>query len=357
VDRSDPQLGSSFVIHVRENEPLAPRTTLQLGGAARSFTEVRSDDDLRDALALARDRRWRVGILGGGSNLVVPDEGFDGLVIAMAMRGIDETTSGDRVRLTARAGEPWDPFVAHAIDRDLAGLECLGGIPGLVGATPIQNVGAYGQEVSSTIVEVRAFDRADGAFVTLGARACAFAYRDSRFKRAPDAFVVTDVTFELVRGGAPTIAYAELAKAIGERPTLREVRDTVVALRRKKAMVVDPGDPNTRSAGSFFTNPIVDGATHADVVARAAGLGAGDVPAFPQEDGRIKLAAGWLIERAGISKGLRRGNVGISDRHALALVNAGGGTTRELLALADEVVLRVKQVWGVMLEREPVLFA
>jgi UDP-N-acetylmuramate dehydrogenase len=345
------------VIDVREHEALAPRTTLELGGAARFFTEVGSDDALQEALAFARDRSLRVGILGGGSNLVVPDEGFDGLVIAMASRGIEETRVADRVRLSVRAGEPWDALVARAVDADLAGLECLGGIPGLVGATPIQNVGAYGQEVSSTIVEVRALDRAANRFVTLAASECGFAYRDSRFKRAPEAFVVTDVVFELTPGGAPTIAYTELQKALaGRRASLREVRDTVIALRRTKAMVVDPGDPNTRSAGSFFTNPIVDAATRDGVIVRAGALGAGDVPTFPQPDGRIKLAAGWLIERAGIHKGLRRGPVGISDRHALALVHAGGGTTRQLLALADEVVTRVNEVWGVTLEREPVLF-
>jgi UDP-N-acetylmuramate dehydrogenase len=349
------------MIAVREHEPLAPRTTLMLGGAARFFAQVNSDDELVEALAFARDRSLRVGILGGGSNLVVPDDGFDGLVIAITTRGIDESRAGDRVRLSVRAGESWDALVAHAVERELAGLECLGGIPGLVGATPIQNVGAYGQEVSSTIATVRALDRSSGRFVTLAASECAFAYRDSRFKRAPDAFVVTDVTFDLVRGGAPTIAYAELRKALGDRPrALREVRDTVIALRRSKAMVVDPGDPNTRSAGSFFTNPIVSKAVQDDVIARALAAGiaksASDVPTFPQDDGRIKLAAGWLIERAGIHKGLRRGPVGISDRHALALVHAGGGTTRELLALADEVVARVFDVWGVTLEREPVLF-
>ncbi len=348
---------------LRTNEPLSGRTTLGLGGAARHFVEIASDEDLADALAWARDRRLRVGVLGGGSNLVVPDEGFDGLVIAIASRGIVETRDGDRTRLAVRAGEIWDDLVARCVDADLAGVECLSGIPGLVGATPIQNVGAYGQEVSSTIVEVRAFDRTKERFVTMRPDACAFAYRDSGFKRAPDAFVVTDVVFSLVRGGRPTIAYAELQKKLGERAsvaTLREVRDTVIALRRGKAMVVDAGDPNTRSAGSFFTNPIVSDATRDDVIARAiargAALSAAEVPTFPQSKGVTKLAAGWLIERAGIAKGLRRGAVGISDKHALALVHHGGGTTRELLALADEVTNRVREVWGVQLEREPVVF-
>lgn len=351
----------SFSERVRTNEPLAPRTTLGLGGAARHFAEVTSDADLVDALAWARERKLAVGVLGGGSNLVVPDAGFDGLVLAIASRGIEEARIGDRVHLSVRAGEPWDELVARCVDHELAGLECLSGIPGLVGATPIQNVGAYGQEVSSTIVEVRAFDRAREHFVTLQASECAFAYRESRFKHAPDAFVVTDVVFALERGGPPTIAYAELAKKLGEgTPTLRQVRETVIALRRGKAMVIEPSDPDTRSAGSFFTNPIVDDAMRDDVIARALARGiakaATDVPTFPQPDGRTKLAAGWLIERAGIGKGLRRGPVGISSKHALALVHHGGGSTRELLALADEVVARVREAWGVVLEREPVLF-
>ena len=339
---------------VRENEPLAPRTTLGLGGSARYLAEIASDDDLVEALGWARSRGVRAVAIGGGSNLVVPDEGFGGLVLAIATRGVEQ--DGGRVR--ARAGEPWDALVARSVAADLAGLECLSGIPGHVGATPIQNVGAYGQEVASTIAEVRAYDRAHERFVTLRPEDCAFAYRDSRFKHAPDAFVVTDVTFSLAPGGAPTIAYAELAKKLGDRrASLVEVRETVIALRRGKAMVVDPADPSTRSAGSFFTNPIVDAMTRDDVVARARARGLADVPTYPQDDGRTKLAAGWLIERAGIAKGTRRGAVGISDKHALALVHHGGGTTRELLALEGEVIARVRQAWGVTLEREPVLLA
>jgi len=348
----------SVAARVRWNEPLAPRTTLELGGAARALVEVETDDDLVEAIAWARAQRLRIGVLGGGSNLVVPDAGFDGLVIAMASRGVDEARVGDRVELTARAGEPWDALVARAVAADLAGIECLAGIPGLVGATPIQNVGAYGQEVSSTIVRVRALERASGRFVTLAPDACAFGYRDSRFKRAPDAFVVTDVTFSLVPGGAPTIAYAELQKRIGDRATsLPEVRDAVIALRRAKSMVIDANDPNRRSAGSFFTNPIVTRDAADAVIARAVGRGiTSEVPTFPQDEGRVKLAAGWLIERAGIAKGMRRGAVGVSDRHALALVHHGGGTTRALLALADEIAKAVYDAWGVALEREPVLF-
>lgn len=351
----------SIVARLQRDQPLAPRTTLGLGGPARFLVEVTSDAALVDALAWARAEKQRVAVIGGGSNLVVADAGWDGLVIAMASRGIEilDETNG-RVRLRVQAGEPWDALVARAVADDLAGIECLAGIPGQVGATPIQNVGAYGQEVSGVIAAVHAYDREAERFVTIEAGACAFAYRDSRFKRAPEGHVVTSVELVLAQGGRPTIAYAELEKKLGARAphaTLAEVRETILGLRRSKAMVLDPADPSTRSAGSFFTNPIVDDATRDGVLARAKERGLAHVPTFPQPDGRTKLAAGWLIEQAGVAKGMRRGPVGISDKHALALVHHGGGTTRALLALADEVVTRVRDAWGVTLEREPVLLA
>ncbi len=349
----------SIAARLQRDLPLAPRTTLGLGGPARFLVEVRSDAELEEALAWARAEGQRVAVIGGGSNLVVADAGWDGLVIAMASRGVEVLDDdGARVHLRVSAGEPWDALVARAVDEDLAGIECLAGIPGQVGATPIQNVGAYGQEVSSVVRRVHAYDREAERFVAIEAAECAFGYRDSRFKRAPEGHVVTSVELVLARGGPPTIAYAELAKKLGERgksATLAEVRQTVIALRRAKAMVLDPADPHTRSAGSFFTNPIVDDRARDDVLARAKARGLAQVPTYPQHDGRTKLAAGWLIEQAGVPKGLRRGAVGISDKHALALVHHGGGTTRELLALADEVAGRVREAWGVTLEREPVL--
>jgi UDP-N-acetylmuramate dehydrogenase len=353
---------------VQEHVPLAARTTLELGGPARFFVEARDEDDAARAIAWAKGRGVSVSLLGGGSNLVVGDAGVDGLVLAVAWRGVHVEAAhfddGGHVEVTAAAGEPWDAFVAMCVARDLAGLECLSGIPGLVGATPIQNVGAYGQDVSQTIVRIRVLDRTSGEVRTLPSSELGFGYRDSALKQAPDAFVVLDVTFRLERGGAPRLAYAELTRALaseaGDKPTLSQVRDVVLRLRRQKSMVIDPADPNRRSAGSFFTNPLVTPALAEDVVARALVRGvitdAAQLPRWSEPDGRVKLAAGWLIERAGIEKGLRKGAVGISTAHALALVHHGGGTTAELLALEEHVRASVQATWGVTLVREPVLW-
>jgi UDP-N-acetylmuramate dehydrogenase len=302
-----------------------------------------------DALRWASTRALPVLVVGGGSNLVIGDGGFDGLVVRMATRGQAFSAPGaaGEVLATAAAGEPWDAFVAEAVARGLAGLECLSGIPGLAGATPIQNVGAYGQEVGETIRSVRAVERATGAIVELSPADCAFAYRDSAFRRAPERYVVLGVTFALRPGGAPTLRYRELADALaGSTATLADARATVLALRARKSMVIDPADPNRRSAGSFFTNPIVDAA-----VADALGP---EAPRWPAGPGRVKLSAGWLIEHAGISKGTRRGAVGVSSRHALALVHHGGGTTADLIALAREVRAAVLARFGVTLSPEPI---
>jgi UDP-N-acetylmuramate dehydrogenase len=302
-----------------------------------------------DALRWASTRALPVLVVGGGSNLVIGDGGFDGLVVRMATRGQAFSAPGaaGEVLATAAAGEPWDAFVAEAVARGLAGLECLSGIPGLAGATPIQNVGAYGQEVGETIRSVRAVERATGEIVELSPADCAFAYRDSAFRRAPERYVVLGVTFALRAGGAPTLRYRELADALaGSTPTLADARAAVLALRARKSMVIDPADPNRRSAGSFFTNPIVDAA-----VAGALGPQA---PRWPAGPGRVKLSAGWLIEHAGIAKGTRRGAVGVSSRHALALVHHGGGTTAALIALAREVRAAVLARFGVTLSPEPI---
>lgn len=348
------------------NVPLGPRTTLELGGAAHRFVEARTDSEVGGALALAEQEGLPLFVLGGGSNLIVPDDGYDGLVLSMAMRGVATMPAvddrGERtMRVTAAAGEPWDEFVAYTVANGWQGLECLSGIPGLVGATPVQNVGAYGQDVSETIVAVGVVDRATKLSRTLTPRECQFAYRDSALKRDPTRYVVTWVCFELRPGGPPALKYAELQKALAGRaaPSLAEVRETVIALRRTKSMVLDAFDANRRSAGSFFTNPIVAPEAADEVVRRAIERGLAksptEVPRWPEKDGRVKLAAGWLIEKSGITKGLRRGNVGISSAHALALVHHGGGSTTELLALADHVRASVREAFGVELEREPVL--
>jgi UDP-N-acetylmuramate dehydrogenase len=346
---------------IRDDVPLAPLTTLELGGRARHLVEAADEATLLEALAWAEARGVPALVLGGGSNVVVADAGFPGLVVRVATRGRDYEYVGCEVRLTAAAGEPWDALVADTVARDLAGLECLSGIPGLAGATPIQNVGAYGQEVADTIRSVRVFDRRDELVLELPASECAFGYRDSAFRRDPGRHVVLAVTFALRLEGAPTLRYRELADALaGEAPpTLAATRDTVLALRRRKSMVIDASDPNRRSVGSFFTNPIVTADVAEKLAARALAEGvvssASDVPRWPAGAGHAKLSAGWLIERAGIARGLKRGNVGVSSAHALALVHHGGGSTAELLALARHVRDTVRARFDITLTPEPIL--
>jgi UDP-N-acetylmuramate dehydrogenase len=352
------------VLPVRADVPLAPLTTLELGGSARHLVEAADDDTVVEALRWAEARGLPALILGGGSNVVIADRGWDGLVVRVATRGRRFAESPDgTVTLTVAAGEPWDDVVADTVARDLAGLECLSGIPGLVGATPIQNVGAYGQEVADTILSVTVLERASKRVHQLAASACAFAYRDSAFKHDPDRFVVLSVTFALRRGGAPALRYRELAEALasngGPPPTLGAVRAAVLALRRKKSMLIVDGDPNRRSVGSFFTNPIV-GAAEADAVAaRAVALGViarpDEMPRWPAAGGAIKLSAGWLIERAGIHTGQRRGAVGVSTAHALSLVHLGGGSTAALLELAREVGDAVHGRFAMTLLPEPTM--
>jgi UDP-N-acetylmuramate dehydrogenase len=344
--------------------PLAPRTTLGVGGPARWLVEAATEDDVRAALAFARERSVPTLVLGGGSNLLVADRGFEGLVLRVRTRGVrvvDEASTV--VRVDVGAGERWDDFVAHAVASGWAGVECLAGIPGDVGATPIQNVGAYGQEVRETIERVRVVDRATGEPAELDRDACAFGYRDSVFKReARDRWVVVAVSFALRPGGAPAVAYAELARCFAGRaaePSLAEVREAVVALRRSKSMVLDPDAENGKSAGSFFMNPTVSPEVAAEVRARAiahGALAAGEtMPAFPAADGRMKLSAGWLIERAGFPKGTSDGPVGLSTKHALAVVNRGGATASQIVAFALRVRDGVEARFGVALVAEPVL--
>ena len=358
-----------MTVSVRDDVPLAPLTTLELGGNARHLVEAADDDTVIEALRWAEARGLPALILGGGSNVVVADRGWDGLVVRIATRGRrfaeSSATWDGAVTLTAAAGEPWDDVVADTVARGLAGLECLSGIPGLVGATPIQNVGAYGQEVADTIRSVTVVERASQRIAELAPAACAFAYRDSAFKHDPDRFVVLAVTFALRPGGAPTLRYGELADTLAKGgrasppPTLAEVRAAVLALRRKKSMLIVDGDPNRRSVGSFFTNPIVGAAEADTVAARAVALGAiarpDEMPRWPAAGGAVKLSAGWLIERAGIRKGQRRGAVGVSTAHALALVHLGGGSTAELLELAREVRDAVHGRFAMTLLPEPTM--
>ena len=343
---------------IRHGVPLAPLTTLGLGGPAADFVEVQDEVALAEALGWADQRGRPIWILGGGSNVLISDEGLDGLVVRLSNRGLTVMEDGTRARLQIAAGEPWDEVVARAVASGLSGIECLSGIPGFAGATPIQNVGAYGQEIGDVLQNVRAYDRTAGTVVDLTPADCALSYRDSALRREPDRWVVVQVELELAVGGAPEIRYAELQRSLRDGPiTPARVRDTVLALRRGKSMVIDPSDPNRRSAGSFFTNPIVEPAVATAVEQRARARGLLDeraLPAWPVGD-RIKLAAGWLIEAAGFRKGMRRGAVGISSAHALALVHHGGGTTADLLGLAREIRDGVLDAFGVELRPEPVM--
>ncbi len=346
---------------LRRTVTLAPLTTLELGGPAKAFVEVTSVAQLRDALRWAHEHGLDTAVLGGGSNLVVADEGFNGLVIRPLLRGLELVPGADDVVLRAAAGETWDDVVSSAVAQGLAGVECLSGIPGLTGAAPIQNVGAYGQEVADTIIEVRVLDRMTLEEHRLGPAQCGFAYRESRLRRDPDRFVVLEVAFQLHPGGVPNLRYAELVRRLAPRgapPDLAEVRTAVLELRRSKSMVIAADDPNRRSAGSFFVNPVVD-ADRAHEVARRA-LAAGvvarteELPSFPAGPGQIKLSAAWLVEHAGFPRGFRRGPVGLSSRHALALVHHGGGRTADLVALARDIRSAVRERFGVILRPEPV---
>ncbi len=343
----------------REQVPLAPFSTLGVGGPARYFAEARTERDLVAAVDWAARRGLPLRVLGGGSNLVVADAGVEGLVLRVALRGVTSRPAAGSVEVTAAAGEPWDALVAEAVARGWAGLECLSGIPGLVGATPIQNVGAYGQEVAETVAAVRALDRAAGRIVSLPAEACGFAYRDSAFKSAtPDRYVVLAVTYRLAPGGPPAVRYAELARHLeargAARPSLADVRAAVLAIRRAKSMVLDdPGDENRRSCGSFFVNPVVSAEDAARVAARA---GDAAMPRWPEPDGRVKLSAAWLIERAGFRRGERDGPVGLSSRHALAIVAHEGARARDVVRLARRIRAGVEARFGVRLVPEPVFW-
>jgi UDP-N-acetylmuramate dehydrogenase len=341
---------------------LSDYTTLRLGGPARWFVRAGTEEDLIKAVRAADDGGEPTLILGGGSNLVVADEGFDGTVIQVAARGVDP--GGEPGLVTVAAGEDWDAVVAWTVGAGLAGLECLSGIPGLAGATPIQNVGAYGQEVAETITAVRTYDRVTGQISIFPNERCGFGYRTSVFKR-DDArrHVVLSVTFRLaVQSVSAPVRYAELAAAlgveIGERVASPMVRSAVMDLRRGKGMVIDATDPDTRSAGSFFVNPVLDGAALAAVEAAAqARCGTGTrVPRFDAGDGLVKVPAAWLIERAGFGKGYSLGDgAKISSKHTLALVTCESATTAGLLALARQIRDGVRAAFGVSLTPEPVL--
>jgi UDP-N-acetylmuramate dehydrogenase len=334
-------------------ERLADHTTLRLGGPAARFVTVTTDEELVEEVGACDRRGEPVLLVAGGSNLVVSDDGFPGTVVLVATRGVEVATDAcSGATVTVAAGEDWDDLVARAVAEGWVGVEALSGIPGSVGATPIQNVGAYGQEVAGSVASVRCWDRETGRVRTLAAAECGFGYRTSRFKRDPGRLVVLSVTLQLRLGelGQP-VRYAELARRLGAtgetRAPMSQVREAVLELRRSKGMVLDDRDPDTWSAGSFFTNPVLDPAAAAELPA--------DAPRWEQPDGRVKTSAAWLIERSGFGRGYGGGPVSLSTKHTLALTNRGGARTEDLLALAREIRDGVQRRFGVLLENEPVL--
>jgi UDP-N-acetylmuramate dehydrogenase len=344
---------------IEKNKPIAPFTTFGIGGPARWFIQAESEAEIAEAAAWAGERSVELFVLGGGSNLLVSDAGFDGLFLRVALRGIVATdATGHRIYQVA-AGEEWDYFVQRTVEDNCAGVECLAGIPGTVGGTPVQNVGAYGQEVASVLSRVRAFDLQTHSFVEFTAAECGFAYRRSRFNSEDRGrYIVTRVDYRLTPGGAPTVRYADLQRALADsgEPSLAEVAAAVRRVRQSKGMLLVDGDPDCRSAGSFFKNPVVS----EEQLRQIAAVSAKEPPRFPagagaENLGWVKVPAAWLIEQAGFSKGYTLGAAAISSRHTMALVNLGAAKAADVLALAGEITAAVEERFGIRLEMEPVL--
>jgi UDP-N-acetylmuramate dehydrogenase len=326
---------------------------LKVGGQADQLITVTTEAELVDAVSASDAAGRPVLILAGGSNVVISDEPFLGDVIRVHTRGVDVVDRSDcaGVTLTVAAGEPWDDVVSHAVGQDWVGIEALSGIPGSAGATPIQNVGAYGQEVSQTIAQVRTFDRQDKVIKTFATADCDFGYRSSRF-RHNDRWLVLDVTFQLAVGTMSTpVEYAELAQAlsidVGQRAPLADVRSAVLDLRQSKSMVINTADPDAQSAGSFFTNPLLTAEQAANLPAAA--------PRWPASQGQIKTSAAWLIEQAGFVRGFRSGSAGISSKHTLALTTQSPASATDVIALARLIIDSVDQAFGIVLSVEPTL--
>lgn len=344
-------------IKIKQNVPLADKTTLKIGGAARFFVEAKSETDIAEAVSFAEENKLEIFILGGGSNVLIADAGFDGLVLQIALKGISTFQEPDgTIFVTAQAGEDWDELVAFCVGKNLAGIECLSGIPGFTGGTPVQNVGAYGQEVSETITSVRVFDRQTKSFADLLNWQCGFAYRTSIFNTSEkNRYIVLAVTYALQSGGEPKIVYADLKKHFGQRtPTLQETREAVIEIRAAKSMVIDARDPNSKSAGSFFKNPIMSKEKFRKISEKAKFFGIEDVPSFAVDDESVKIPAAWLIEQSGFTKGFRRGNVGLSTRHTLAIVNLGDASAAEIVEFKQLIQSKVEKKFGVALLPEPV---
>lgn len=343
---------------IQEHVPLAPLTTLKVGGPARYFAEARTIEEISEAVTFASSQKLPLFVLGGGSNLVISDAGWPGLVLRVAVTGIDERTEDGNILFEAGAGEEWDKFVGKAVARNCAGVECLSGIPGSVGGTPVQNVGAYGQEVSETIESVLVFDLRDNQLREFCNEACGFSYRTSIFNSSERGrYIILRATYALTPGGEAHVHYADLKKYFAGwsmKPTLAETRDAVRRIRAGKGMLITAGDEDCRSAGSFFKNPVLSPEQYRELTERARAKNL-QVPSYPALDALHKVSAAWLVEHSGLSKGFGAGQVGISRKHALALVNRGHATAAEVVAFKEQIQQRVEDLWGIRLEAEPVM--
>jgi len=344
-------------MNVQENVSLTPLTTMRVGGPARYFVESKTIAEVQGAVAFARSRKLPLFVLGGGSNLVVSDAGWPGLVLKIGIAGIEERNENGKAIFEVGAGEEWDNFAARAVARNCAGVECLSGIPGSVGGTPMQNVGAYGQEVAETIESVLTLDLRDDQIRELCGEACEFSYRTSIFNTSEQGrYIILRVTYGLTPGGQPRIEYADLKRHFSgwqQIPTLADTREAVRRIRASKAMLITPGDADSRSVGSFFKNPVLSSEQHEDLSRRAAARGV-QIPSYPALDAQHKISAAWLLEHSGFSKGYGSDRVGISSKHALAIVNRGGATAADVVALKEHIQHRVQEIWGICLQPEPV---
>ncbi len=342
---------------VRENVPLAPLTTLRVGGAARYFSEAKTIADVHESVAFAHARNLPLFVLGGGSNLVISDAGWPGLALKIGIAGIEQRDRDGKITFVVGAGESWDKFVAAAVANNCAGVECLSGIPGSVGGTPVQNVGAYGQEVSGTIRSVLALGVDDGQTREFDNKDCGFQYRTSIFNSsARSRYIILQVSYDLIPHGNPHLQYADLKNHFAgwhEIPTLADTREAVRKIRASKGMLITEGDEDCRSAGSFFKNPILSAADFERLTKLAAAKKL-QIPSYPALEAQRKISAAWLVEHSGFSKGFIAGNAGISHKHALAIVNRGEATASDIIALKDHIQDRVQDIWGIRLEPEPV---
>jgi UDP-N-acetylmuramate dehydrogenase len=347
-------------LRLQENIALAPLTTFQVGGPARYFVDARTQHEVMEAVAHSAAHQLPLFVLGGGSNLVVSDHGFPGLVLKISLPGVEFEGDREKMLFNVGSGENWDQLVALTVSKGCSGLECLSGIPGTTGGTPVQNVGAYGQEVSETITRVRVLEIASGNIVEMSNADCGFSYRASKFNGAQrDRYIVLEVGYLLHRNGGPRMEYADVRNFLAAKgrakPTLQDVRDAVRSIRRSKAMLIVPGDEDCRSAGSFFKNPLVspDEAARIEAIAHQR-VPDKAMPRYAGPNGQVKLAAAWLVEQAGFHKGYSRGPAGISRKHSLAIVNRGGATAKDIVTLKEEIQNKVLDVWGVHLQPEPV---